>query len=183
MTETECKVANDEVKLEADGEPVVATPIEEIDEIGDAKAQHPESSGKTEETVREEDDGEPCGVPSLCKMPQQTTGGGGWGSWAASILSNALQLDEEGDGPYTPVENKKDEPGRVIDSQPDFHLPSQNSAIERGATEEDPDGLETQSSSGAYGVSGLGSWGTSWVSGAFFSAKQQVGFSVLLGQQ
>ena len=169
MLETECKENTDGVQIETE-EPTEGNAIEEVDQ-SDVKTLN---NGKTDENVAKDESEAPSALPGLCQMPQ-TKSGSGWGSWAASFLSTALQLDEEDDDPYTPVEKKKDDPGSVIHSQPEFDLPSQTSAIERGATEEEPNTADNEAGAGAYGsISGLGTWGSGWVSGAFTSAKQQV---------
>ncbi|XP_075245355.1 uncharacterized protein LOC142339302 isoform X2 [Convolutriloba macropyga] len=120
----------------------------------------------------------PC-LPSTTSK-QSTSGASGWGSWAASLLTNALQLDEE-DDEVEPVTYQNTSPDDIVSAQPEVALPTEQTRIERGAAESEPEAAEGSGgdvdSSGqpGYGqyLSGISGWGSGWVTGALNTAKQQ----------
>ena len=116
----------------------------------------------------------PC-LPTSSKVTSSS--GSGWGSWAASLLTNALQLDEDDDDPTT-VPVSSDGRSEVVSAQPEVNLPKEQMKIERGNTkeEENDDSDDKDEDGGGYGdyLTGLSGWGAGWVTGALEQAKQQV---------
>jgi len=159
--------------------------IDEIDSASglDLKSSHQNSARVIEDSSQREPlPAIPCLPNPVSKGADWSGGrgaGSGWGSWAASLLTNALQLDEEDDDAAPIISTK--EGGGIVSAQPEVALPTNRTRIERGdsgvsAGSEDnsPDHGSSDDTAG-YGqyLSGLSGWGSGWMSGAINSAKLQ----------